>query len=94
MTQAYLHMVIDEDSARLQTISTHKGMYKVNILMFVVKIAPGLWQKYMDRILSEHEGVQCFLDDIIIQGSSFEETMTRLRKVLMVLMEHNLRLNK
>ncbi|XP_054287657.1 zinc finger protein 649-like [Macrosteles quadrilineatus] len=39
------------------------------------------------------DGVQCFFDDILVQGSTYEETLLRLEKVLEVLQKHNLHLN-
>ncbi|XP_045537307.1 uncharacterized protein K02A2.6-like [Papilio machaon] len=94
ITQAYLNMVMDDESAMLQTLSTHKGTYKVNRLMFGVKVAPSLWQGFMDRLLQGLEGVKCFFDDIIIQGDSKEKLLQRLKLVLDKLKESNLRVNK
>ncbi|XP_046968007.1 uncharacterized protein K02A2.6-like [Vanessa cardui] len=94
ISQAYLNMEMDEESALLQTLSTHKGIYKVNRLMFGVKVAPNLWQKFMDKILQGLEGVKCFFDDIIIQGSSEGELLQRLHQVLQRLKDNNLRVNK
>ncbi|KAK9685176.1 hypothetical protein QE152_g38246 [Popillia japonica] len=53
-------MTVDEASAMMQAISTHKGVYKVKRLMFGIKTAPGAWQRYMDQILQDLEGVVCF----------------------------------
>ncbi|XP_054272899.1 uncharacterized protein K02A2.6-like [Macrosteles quadrilineatus] len=94
ISNAYLHMRMDEESAHMQTLSTHKGMYKVNRLMFGVKVAPSLWQQFMDKTLQGIPGVQCFFDDIIIQGKTEEELLTRLRTVLERMRSKNLRLNR
>jgi hypothetical protein len=94
ITQAYLNMQMDESSSMMQTLSTHKGTFKLNRLMFGVKIAPNLWQKFMDRILQDLKGVKCFFDDIIIQGSTENELLERLREVLKKLKDNNLKLNK
>ncbi|XP_028177592.1 uncharacterized protein K02A2.6-like [Ostrinia furnacalis] len=94
ITQAYLNMEMDEESALLQTLSTHKGTYKVNRLMFGVKVAPSLWQRFMDQLLQGLRGVKCFFDDIIIQGSSESQLCQRLKEVLLKLKESNLRVNK
>lgn len=91
---AYLHMVMDDESSKMQALSTHKGFYKVNRLMFGVKVAPSLWQKFMDNILQGVDGVQCFFDDLLVQGSTFEETLSKLRTVLLLLKKNNLRLNQ
>jgi hypothetical protein len=42
---------MDEEGALLQTISTHKGPYKVKRLMFGVKVAPNVFQRFMDQTL-------------------------------------------
>lgn len=94
ITQAYLNMEMDDESAALQTLSTHKGTYKVNRLMFGVKVAPSLWQKFMDQLLQGLDGVKCFFDDIIIQGATENQLLKRLKDVLLRLKQSNLRVNK
>lgn len=42
---------MDNDSAKIQTISTHKGCYAVNKLMFGTKIAPAEWQRFISQDL-------------------------------------------
>lgn len=94
VSNAYLHMPMDDESALIQTLSTHKGLYKVNRLMFGVKVAPALWNRCMDRLLQFLEGVHCFFDDIIIQGRAYDETLERLQEVFKRLKDKNLRLNR
>lgn len=90
--KAYLHLEMDESSSLIQTISTHKGSFKVKKLMFGVKNAPSIWQRFMDQILGDVEGVACFFDDIIIQGSTLDEAYDRTREVLKILCKNNLHL--
>ncbi|XP_055918403.1 uncharacterized protein K02A2.6-like [Eupeodes corollae] len=92
--QAYLHMEVDENTSILQAISTHKGTYKVKRLMFGVKAAPKIWQRFMDSILQDIDGVSCFFDDIKLQGSTYEELLVRFKQVLQRLRSHGLHLNK
>ncbi|KAK9685680.1 Reverse transcriptase (RNA-dependent DNA polymerase) [Popillia japonica] len=80
--------------AVMQAISTHKGVYKVNRLMFGVKVAPSAWQRFMDQILQDLDGVVCFFDDMAIQGKTPGELLSRLRIVLERLRQYGLRLNK
>jgi hypothetical protein len=80
--QAYLHMLMDDESALLQTISTHKGPYKVKRLMFGVKVAPNIYQRFMDQTLQGLEGVACFFNDIVVQGSTLQQSYHRLCSVL------------
>jgi ribosome assembly protein YihI (activator of Der GTPase) len=62
--------------------------------MFGVKVAPNLWQKFMDRTLQGINGVKCFFDDILVQGSDEFQLLYRLQKVLARLKENNLKVNK
>jgi archaellum component FlaC len=94
ISNAYLHLEMDEDSAIMQTISTHKGLFKVNRLMFGVKVAPLVWQRFMDKTLHNLEGVQCFFDDIIIQGSNKVQLLQRLEQVFERLKMNDLRINR
>lgn len=51
-------------------------------MQFGISCAPGIWQKVMDTILTGMKGVICYLDDILISGSTDEEHDTRLHQVL------------
>jgi len=62
--------------------------------MFGVKIAPNLFQRFMDQTLQGLEGVGCFFDDIVIQGATLQQTRDRLYAVLRQLQSKNLHLNK
>ena len=48
----------------------------------------------MDSILQGMEGVACFLDDILVTGSSEEEHLKNLESVLQSLMKHGVRLKR
>ena len=87
-------MVMDEESQKLLTINTHKGLFRCNRLLFGVSSASGLWQKNIEQVLQGLTGVQCILDDMLITGANETEHLNNLRKVLKRLREHGLKLNK
>ncbi|XP_018360496.1 PREDICTED: uncharacterized protein K02A2.6-like [Trachymyrmex cornetzi] len=45
--KAYLHVEVDEESSQIQTISTHKGTYRMNRLSFGIKTAPGEFNRIL-----------------------------------------------
>lgn len=94
LSQAYLSMEVDEASAMMQAVSTPKGVYKVNRLMFGTKVAPAIWQRFMSQLLEGIPGVSVFFDDIKVHGSTINEHMERLRAVFQKLLDANLRINK
>ncbi|XP_038069806.1 uncharacterized protein K02A2.6-like [Patiria miniata] len=93
LKQAYLHMVMDEESSKLLTLNTHKGLFKMNRLAFGVASAPAIWQRTMEQIIQGIPGVQCILDDMLITGRDNTEHLRNLEKVLSVLRDRGLRLN-
>ncbi|XP_039590611.1 uncharacterized protein K02A2.6-like [Polypterus senegalus] len=94
LKQAYQQLVLDEPSAELLTINTHRGLYRAQRLQFGVSTAVAIFQRFMDTLLAGIPGVQPYLDDILITGKTPEEHDTRLEKVLCRISEVGLRLQK
>lgn len=92
--KAYLHIPVDEESAKVQAISTHRGTYLAKRLFFGIKTAPNEFHKIVDQIVHDLEGTTAYFDDILVQGSTREECKQRLIKVLQRLREYNLHLNR
>ena len=78
LAYAYQQMELDEDSKSLVVITTHKGLFKPNRLFYGVASAPGIFQREMERILRNFEGVVVFFDDVLISGTVREEHDERL----------------
>ena len=81
-------MMLDEESSKLVTINTHKGLFQYARLPFGVASAPAVFQHTMDAILQDIPQVICYLDDIPISGKSDAEHMANLETVLKRLKEH------
>ena len=92
--KAYLHLKVDEESQKIQAISTHRGTYYVKRLFFGVKIAPNEFHKFIDQFLDGLTGTAAYFDDIIVQGSTKEECYMRLIKVLDKLRQNNIHVNR
>lgn len=73
---------MDEDSQAIQTISTHKGTYKINRLSFGIKTAPSDFNRIIDQVLSGLQGVSSYFDNIIIHGETKEKCQQRLINIL------------
>lgn len=67
--KAYLHIPVDEQSSLIQTISTHRGTYRMNRLSFGIKTAPAEFNRIIDQILRNVPNTESYFDDIIIYGS-------------------------
>ena len=93
LRQAYLQLPMDEESMKLLTINTHKGLYQFTRLPFGVASSPAIWQRTIDQILQGLEGVQCILDDMIVTGKTEQEHLKNLDNVLSRMQRFGLRAN-
>ena len=87
-TQAYLQLPLDEESQKLTTINTRKGLFQYTRLPYGIASAPAIFQMIMDKILQGLNGVSCYLDDILITGKDDAEYLTKLQSVFERLQEY------
>ena len=77
-----LRLRLSEDSQRLITISTHRGLYKYERLVFGLKTVPVISQSAIEQALSGLEGVFVYLDNILVLAPDDVSHSERLRTVL------------
>lgn len=63
--KAHLHLKTDEESRIIQTISTHRGTYKMNRLCFGIKTAPSEFHR--DQSLKGLSKTRAYFDDIVVK---------------------------
>ena len=90
LTHAYQQMPLDKQSRELVTVNTYKGLYRYTRLPFGVASAPAIFQKTMDTVLQGLPKVICYLDDILVTGST-EEHLSNIEKVLQRLQKYGIR---
>ena len=79
LLQACNQLLLDDHSKKLVTIHTHQGLYSYNRLPFGVASAPAVFQRTMEAVLQGIDSVACYVDDIIITGSSTREHLEVVR---------------
>ncbi|CAK1587556.1 unnamed protein product [Parnassius mnemosyne] len=94
LDRAYTQVVVDDNTSKLLTLNTCKGLYTVHRLAFGVKASPGIFQRLMTSLLAGIPGVAVLIDDIIICGRTMLEMQKRLDLVLDRIEGAGLRLNK
>ena len=91
LSHAYDQLFLDEESRKYVVVNTHRGLYYYTRLPFCIASAAGLFQCVMDQILQGMKKVTCYLDDILITGTSDEEHLMNLSEVLQRLQNHGVR---
>ena len=94
MSHAYNQLVLTEESKPCTTLNTHRGLFRYNRLCFGVSTAPGVFQRTMETLLKGCERTLVFFDDITISGTSPDDFLANLHKVLTLLQNSGIRLNK
>jgi len=71
---------------------TRYRQYEYKVMPFGLVNAPATSQRMMNKILHEFldQGVVVYLDDILLYSKTHEEHVAMVRKVLSLLMEHQL----
>ena len=94
MSQAYLQVVLEEESKQYVTINTHKGMFQYIRLPFGISSAPAIFQLCMENLLRGCKGVSVYLDNILITGSNATEHLENLDQILEKFASAGIRLNR
>ena len=94
MSQAYMQIMLSEDSKQYVVINTHWGLFRYNQLLFGIASAPGIFQRVMESILKDIPGVVVYLDDILITGHTDADHLRSLQETLSRLERAGLRLRK
>lgn len=94
LRDAYLQMVVEEDSRQYLTIATHLGYYRYTRLAFGVACAPAKFQRFMENLLHGIPRVGILLDDVVISGVTTQDHISALEEVFKRMKNAGLRLNK
>ena len=88
--QSRLHV----DYRKYITINTPIGLFQFTRLLVGVCSAPAIYQRVMDNMLKSIPGVGVYLDDVLISGSTEQEHLDRLNRVLALMAERGFRVAK
>ena len=92
LSDAYLQVPLDEESQKLTTINTHKGLFMYTRLCFGIASLPGVFQRIIDQLIQEIPRTVAYLDNILISGRTMEEHNSNLHAVFMRLRDVGLHL--
>jgi hypothetical protein len=94
LAHAYQQVPLDEESQKLTTINTPKGLYQYTRLPFGISSAPAIFQRVMETLLQGIPNVSVYIDDILVTGRTQEEHLQNLQDVLSRLERAGLRLKR
>lgn len=90
---AYQQLRVGEKSQELLVINTHLGLFGFTRLTYGVSFAPEMFQSVMDTIGQWAKNTKCYLDHILVYGSSLKECYENVKNVFRKLQEFNVKIN-
>ena len=94
LSQAYQQLELDEQSKQYTVINTHRGLFCYNRPPFGISLAPGIFQRAIESLLSGIPKVINYLEDILVTGTTEEDHFHNLQLVLQRLETAGLHLKK
>lgn len=83
LVEAFHHVEIEQRSREITTFISHMGLFRYKVLMYGMNVAPVKFQSIMkDYVLKGLEGVEVYMDDILVYGKDQKEHDERLKAVL------------
>ena len=89
----FWQLKLDEESSRLCTFDTPIGWYRFTRQPFGVKCTPEIFQRTMDQMVEDLDGVEVIMDDVIVAGDETTHD-ERLQKFLERASKQGLKLSK
>ncbi|CAC5389777.1 unnamed protein product [Mytilus coruscus] len=93
-SSGFWNIKLDEESSNLCAFNTPFGRFKFLRLPFGIKSASEVFHKAVCKILHGLNGVESFIDDILVWGCTKEEHDKRLKEVLERIRTANLKLRR
>lgn len=96
LESGFYQILMRESDIQKMYFSINNGIYKFLRMPFGLTNAPRIFQRAMDDILRDQVGKTChvYMDDIIIFSNSVEEHFNDLTRIINILLEAKLSLEK
>ncbi|MCP4474881.1 MAG: RNA-directed DNA polymerase, partial [Gammaproteobacteria bacterium] len=84
LKMGYHQLRIKEEDAHKTAFRTHRGLYEYTRLPMGLKTAGSFFQRLMNKVFNGvlDDGIFCYLDDICIATSTFEDHVLKLQVML------------
>ena len=94
LASGYWQVELTEDAKRKSAFVTREGLFEFNVMPFGLSNAPATFERLMELVLRGMTWRQCvvYIDDVIVFGTTFEETHNRLINVFDRLRQAHLKL--
>ena len=90
LLKGYYQIGLTERAKLISAFITPFGLFQYEVMAFGLTNAPSTFQRLINFIIQDLEGIYCYLDDILIIGQTWEEHLHRLKSLFLRLKEAGL----
>lgn len=93
LLKGYWQVPLTPRASEISAFVTPDSFLQYSVMAFGMRNAPATFQRLMNRVLSEVNNVEVYLDDVVIYSNTWEEHLEKLRVVFERLSRASLTLN-
>ena len=91
LTSGYWQVPMEEQSKPLTAFRTRFGLFQFTVMPFGLVNAPATFSRLMREVTKDLVDTHCYLDDLLVATSTWEEHLCALRQLLDALRLHGLK---
>lgn len=83
LAQGFFQVKMSEEDKPKTAFATHRGLYQFRVMPFGLANSPKTFERLMELVLNGLQWERClvYLDDVIVFGKTFKETLDNLKLV-------------
>lgn len=93
LLKGYWQVPLTEKAKEVSAFVTPDGLYQYKVMPFGMKTAPSRFQRMMQDVIVNLEGVDVYIDDLVIYSNTWKDHMYRIRELFKRLSKANLTVN-
>ena len=82
LAHAYQQILLDDETRKLLTINTHKGLFEPTRLTYGIHAASGIFQHAMEKKVEDIPWTKARSDDVLISGRNDDDHLKYIEKTL------------
>ena len=80
LLKGFWQIPLSERAKEISAFVTPRGLYQYKVMPFGMRNSPATFQRLINRIISQIDGCEGYIDDVIIYSDTWEEHLEILRK--------------
>ena len=79
LLKGYWQVPLTDRAKEITAFCTPFGLFQYRVMCFGLKNAPATFQRMVNKIVSDIDGCEAYVDDLIVYSQTYEEHMKQLR---------------